>query len=160
MQIFVMLNEKDLENFLKEKNVNFEIVKFEKNVVTSTSAANQVEGIIIKSILLICDEFPILCILLGKDRIDFEKVRREVNCKDVRLAKAKEVKEITGYDIGALPPIAHKQKITTIIDKKLTEIKEDEIIYCGGGLHYHLLRIEKGKLLKILEKTEIKDISQ
>jgi len=154
-----MLTEKYLEKFLRERNVEFELLKFEESVITSERAASQTNGVIIKSILLICDNNPLLCILLGKDKIDFEKIKKELNCKEVRLAKAKEVKEITGYDIGAVPPIAHKQKIRTIVDRKVSELKDDEVVYCGGGSHYHLLKIRKENLLKVLE-GEAKDISQ
>lgn len=154
-----MLNEKDLEKFLKERNVEFELIKFEENVTTSEKAASQTSGVIVKSILLICDNQPILCILLGKDKIDLEKIRKEINCKEVRLAKAKEVKEISGYDIGALPPVAHKQNIRIIVDKKVSELSDSEIIYCGGGSHYHLLKIKKRDLLKVLEKLDIKYVS-
>jgi len=155
-----MLSEKDLEKFLKEKNVNFELIEFKESVMSSESAASKVDGIIVKSILLICDNEPIICILLGKDKIDFEKIKKELNCKEVRLAKAKEVKEVTGYDIGAVPPVGHKQKIKTIVDTKVSKLNEDELIYCGGGSHYHLLKIRKDNLMKTLEKVEIKDISQ
>jgi prolyl-tRNA editing enzyme YbaK/EbsC (Cys-tRNA(Pro) deacylase) len=155
-----MLTEKYLEKFLRKRNVEFELLKFEESVITSERAASQTNGAIIKSILLICDNNPLLCILLGKDKIDFEKIKKELNCKEVRLAKAKEVKEITGYDIGAVPPIAHKQKIRTIVDRKVSELKDDEVIYCGGGSHYQLLKIRKENLLKVLGDIEIKDISQ
>jgi len=155
-----MLNEKDLEKFLIEKNVDFEIVRFEESVVSSEAALNLVNGIVVKSILLICDGNPILCILMGKDKVDFDKIKKEISCNEVRLARAKEVKEITGYDIGAVPPIAHKQKIRTIVDFKVSNLEDEEIVYCGGGSHYHLLKIRKKDLLKILEGKEIKDISQ
>jgi len=155
-----MLTEKYLEKFLRERNVEFELLKFEESVITSERAASQTNGVIIKSILLICDNNPLLCILLGKDKIDFEKIKKELNCKEVRLAKAKEVKEISGYDIGAVPPLGHKQKIRTIIDSKVDSLGEDEEIYCGGGSHYHLLKIRKADLIKAIENAEIKDISQ
>jgi prolyl-tRNA editing enzyme YbaK/EbsC (Cys-tRNA(Pro) deacylase) len=155
-----MLNEKDLKSFLEERYIDFEIVKFEKSVISSENAASQTNGTIVKSILLICDGNPTLFILLGKNKIDFEKVKKEIGFKDVRLAKAKEVREITGYDIGALPPLAHKQKIKTIIDKKVNELNDNEIIYCGGGSHYHLLKIRKKELIKILSNVEIKDVAQ
>jgi len=155
-----MLNERDLENFLKERKVEFELAKFEENVISSEKAASQTNGVIVKNILLICDNNSLLCILLGKDKIDFDKIRREIGCKDIRLAKAREVKDITGYDIGAVPPTVHKQKIRTIVDKKIDELKKDEVIYCGGGSHYHLLKIRKENLLKVLGDIEIKDISE
>jgi len=155
-----MLNEKDLEIFLMERNVEFELLKFEKDVMSSKAAEKQINGIIIKSILLICDDRPILCLLLGKDKIDFEKIKRELNCMNVRLAKAKEVKEITGYDIGAVPPVAHKQKIKTIVDSKVNILNDGEVLYLGGGSHYHLLKIKKRELMKVLQDAKIGSISQ
>jgi len=88
-----------------------------------------------------------------------KKIKRELNCKEVRLAKAKEVKEITGYDIGAVPPIAHKQKIKTIVDSKVGML-DDEEVHLGGESHYHLLKIKKKELVKILQGVEIKRISE
>jgi prolyl-tRNA editing enzyme YbaK/EbsC (Cys-tRNA(Pro) deacylase) len=155
-----MLNEKDLENFLKEKNVNFEILKFEENVISSEKAYEKTKGVIVKSILLICDNSPLLCILLGKDRINLEKIKNIFGCKDVRLAKAKEVREITGYDIGALPPFPLKQKIRVIVDEKVEKLKDDEIVFCGGGSHYHLLKISKKDLLKTLENFIVEKITE
>jgi prolyl-tRNA editing enzyme YbaK/EbsC (Cys-tRNA(Pro) deacylase) len=155
-----MLSEKDLEKFLKERGVDFELSEFKETVINSESAANKTNGIVVKSILLICDDEPILCILFGKDKIDFEKIKKELNCREVRLAKAKEVKEISGYDIGAVPPFGHKQKIRTIIDSKVDNLREDEEIYCGGGSHYHLLKIRKADLMRAIENAEIKDITQ
>ena len=79
---------------------------------------------------------------------------------NVRLAKAKEVKEITGYDIGAVPPVAHKQKIKTIVDSKVNILNDEEILYLGGGSHYHLLKIKKRELMKVLQDAKIGSISQ
>jgi len=137
-----MFNEKYLEKFLRERNVEFELLKFDEPVISSELARKQINGIIIKSILLICNDKHLLCLLLGKDKIDFEKIKRELNYKNVRLVKAKEVKEITGYDIGAVPPIAHKQKIKTVVDSKVGML-DDEEVHLGGGSHYHLLKIKK-----------------
>ena len=71
---------------------------------------------------------------LEKIKSIFEKTKSELNCKNVRLAKAREVKEITGYDIGAIPPIAHKQKIKTITDNKVSILNDDKVVYLGGVL--------------------------
>jgi Uncharacterized conserved protein len=105
-----LLDEKYLENYLNKFGITFQIIKYEKPVISSKDVEQQVNGIIAKSILLICDNKPLLCFLLGKDIIDLNKIKKYFNCNDVRLAKAKEVKEITGYDIGGVPPIGLKQK--------------------------------------------------
>jgi len=152
-----LLDEKYLENYLNKLGITFQIIKYEKPVISSKYAEQQVNGIIAKSIILICDKKPLLCFLLGKDKIDLNKIKKYFNCNEVRLAKAKEVKEITGYDIGSVPPVGLKQKIKTIVDKSIIELDDDQIIYCGGGSHYHLLRISKKDLLKIME-YEVYDI--
>ena len=146
-----LLDEKYLENYLNKLSVPFQIIKYEKPVMSAKNAEEHTDGIVAKSILLICDNKPLLCFLLGKDMIDLDKIKKYFNCNEVRLAKAKEVKEITGYDIGGVPPVGLKQKIRTIVDKKIIELDDDQIIYCGGGSHYHLLRISKKDLLKIME---------
>jgi len=152
-----LLDEKYLENYLNKFDISFQIIKYERLVMSTKNAEGHTDGIIAKSILLICNDKPLLCFLLGKDRIDLDKIKKYFNCNEVRLAKAKEVKEITGYDIGSVPPIGLKQKIKTIIDKKIIELNDNQIIYCGGGSHYHLLRISKKDLLKVME-YEIYDI--
>jgi len=152
-----LLDEKYLENYLNKLGITFQIIKYEKPVISSKYAEQQVNGIIAKSIILICDNKPLLCFLLGKDKIDLDKIKKYFNCNEVRLAKAKEVKEITGYDIGSVPPVGLKQKIKTIVDKSIIELNDDQIIYCGGGSHYHLLKISKKDLLKIME-YEVYDI--
>jgi len=152
-----LLDEKYLENYLNKFGVTFQIIKYEKPVISSKDVEQQVDGIIAKSIILICDNKPLLCFLLGKDMIDLNKIKKYFNCNEVRLAKAKEVREITGYDIGGVPPIGLKQKIRTIVDKSIIDLNDDQIIYCGGGSHYHLLRISKKDLLKVME-YEVYDI--
>jgi prolyl-tRNA editing enzyme YbaK/EbsC (Cys-tRNA(Pro) deacylase) len=146
-----LLDEKYLENYLNKLGISFQIIKYEKPVMSAKNAEEHTDGIVAKSIILICDNKPLLCFLLGKDIIDLDKIKKYFNCNEVRLAKAKEVKEITGYDIGGVPPVGLKQKIKTIVDKKIIKLDDDQIIYCGGGSHYHLLRISKKDLFKIME---------
>jgi prolyl-tRNA editing enzyme YbaK/EbsC (Cys-tRNA(Pro) deacylase) len=152
-----LLDEKYLENYLNKLDIIFQIIKYEKPVISTKYVEQQVNGIIAKSVLLICDNKPLLCFLLGKDTIDLNKIKKYFNCNEVRLAKAKEVKEITGYDIGSVPPVGLKQNIRTIVDKSIIDLNDNQIIYCGGGSHYHLLRISKKDLLKVME-YEVYDI--
>ena len=94
-----LLDEKYLENYLNKLDITFQIIKYEKPVMSTKNAEEHTDGVVAKSILLIYDNKPILCFLLGKDTIDLNKIKKYFNCNEVRLAKAKEVKEITGYDI-------------------------------------------------------------
>ncbi|MCD6371386.1 MAG: YbaK/EbsC family protein [Candidatus Aenigmarchaeota archaeon] len=141
-----MLGIEDLRKFMDENKIDGEILTFDKPAMKAEDAERIAGKLpVVKTILLITDKGPVLCILEGRKKIDFEKVKNIMKCKTVRLAKAKEVKEITGYDIGALPPFGHKQKIKTIVDKEIEEFGE---VLCGGGSHYSLLRVDSKTLIK------------
>jgi len=160
----MLLSEKNLQRFLEFHGIEGEIVEFDTVVMGSERASKVVsEGVVVKSIVLIADDKPILCILRGKDRIDLEKIKKLKNCKEVRLAKAKEVKEITGYDIGGVPPFGHLNKLETIVDEKIRELA-NETLFLGGGSHYHLLKITGKELFRVLEEvvgnTEIAEIRE
>lgn len=152
-----MLSEEDLENFIKINKINAEVVGFENPMISSKDAYEATKGKIAKSVLLMADGSPVLCILFGDCRISFEKVRKFLGAKEIRLAKAKEVKEVTGYDIGALPPFGHRSKLKILVDKKLTGVEQE--LWLGGGSHYHLIRISKNELMRVLDAT-IVDLSE
>jgi len=117
--------------------------------MTSEEAAIAVQGTIIKTIILIIDDKPVACILRGDDRIDLNKIRELKRGGHVRLAKAKEVLEFTGYDIGSVPPFGWKTSIETIVDKSVEKIQGT--IFAGGGSHYHLLKMEINDFLKLIK---------
>ncbi len=142
----MLLGKEDLEIFMKENGIKGKIICFEKPVMSSEQAKEFVGGKVVKSVLIMVDDQPVLCILPGSKRIDFEKIKKIFNAREVRLCKAKEVKEITGYDIGSLPPFGHKQKITTIVDESVLGY---DVMYFGGGSHYCLLELNKEEFLRL-----------
>ncbi len=154
MQLKELKKEK-LKKYLEENKINAEIIDFNVPVITSEQAKKVVKGKIVKSILIFAN-IPYLCILFGEDRINFEKLKKQLKVDEIRIAKAKEVKEITGYDIGELHPFI--ENIKKIVDKKVCE-NLNEIVYCGGATHYSLLKIKISELLKGLKDYLILEIS-
>jgi len=82
--------------------------------------------------------------------VDLNKLTKLVGL--VRLAKPKEVKEITGYDVGGVPPIG--VKVRTIVDSK---VLENDFIVGGGGSIDKLLKLEPKKIIEY-QKAEVADI--
>ncbi|RLG90583.1 MAG: hypothetical protein DRO36_05880, partial [Candidatus Hecatellales archaeon] len=66
------------------------------------------------------------------------------------------VKEITGYEVGALPPIIHRKPVRTFIDSKVMSFDK---VYGGGGAVNALLEISPEEI-KRLNKAEVTDISK
>ncbi|MEM3278212.1 MAG: YbaK/EbsC family protein [Thermoplasmata archaeon] len=142
------------ENFLSlVKQLGGEIMDIGSSVKTVKDAALKTkvpENQIIKSLLFITPYENILVVLCGDSKVSIEKLASVFGT--ARLATEKEVKEITGFETGAVPPIGIK--IRTIMDM---EVLEQQFVIGGGGAVNRLLKIEPLKI-KECQNAEIMDI--
>ena len=131
-----------LKDFIEANKLTAKVFASSGEVHTSQKAALEMgleEDSVAKSIVLVgSGKQNILVILSGKDRIDFAKIKALLGVSDVRLAEPEEVFEITGYEIGGVPPISI-YGVATLMDRRVA--KKLEII-CGGGDELHLMRIK------------------
>ena len=133
--------------------VNAELVTFETPVTTADDCVKL--GIpadkLVKTILLILDEQkPLLIALLGGDSIDFKKIREMTGIRNVRTARPDEVKNTTGYEVGGVIPFI--QSLETILDSRAAQC---DIVYVGGGDHYHLVKTTPAEILKFARQEII-----
>ena len=146
-----------LEDFIKVNKLGAKI--FEAPNVRTSVQAEQIVGpleTIAKSIVLVCSDGTFaLVVLLGADKIDFSKVKKVLGVSDVRLASPKEVLEISGYEIGGVPPISI-YGVRPIVD---ASVAEKEQVVCGGGDAQHLMRIKVGEILSTNEDAIVADIA-
>lgn len=106
------------EKFLAENNLPIQPVKSAKPTATAKEAA-KVHGVpvsnIVKSLVVKADSEFFVCLCPGDKRLDFEKLKKLLGKKDVRMANADEVKKVSGHSIGGVPPFGHLRPLKTII---------------------------------------------
>ena len=151
----------DLKNFLESNKISAEVFETKGEVHSAARAAVELGSdeneALVKSILLMdSNAKPLLVILLGSDKIDFQKIKLLLGVKDVRLASSEEVLEITGYEIGGVPPISI-YGVRTIIDK---HVSDKEKVVCGGGDKQHLMRIKINDIIDNIEEFSVEDVSK
>ncbi|MCX8189057.1 MAG: YbaK/EbsC family protein [Nitrososphaeria archaeon] len=155
-----LYNDKDLQAYIKLNYIDAEILYFKEHVMTVDAAAENLKistEYIIKSILVLNERNePFLIILNGDKKVSFDKVMKITDSKNIRLAKAKEVKEILGYEVGSVPPIFHKNSVKVFIDERV--LKYDYVIGGGGSTH-SLLKIRPKDIIN-LTKAQVYDISE
>ncbi len=138
------------------KRLGGEILELKTSVKTVEQASRATgadPSQIIKSMLLISErEGAILAIVDGRSRVDLEKL--SLRFGRTRLASPKEVKKLTGYEVGELPPIG--LPIKTVIDPK---VLEKSYVIGGGGAINRLIKIDPKKILEV-QKAEIMEISR
>jgi prolyl-tRNA editing enzyme YbaK/EbsC (Cys-tRNA(Pro) deacylase) len=102
---------------------------------------------IVKSILFLIDGHPVLAITCGTLPIERRAIagRYGVGRKRVKLAAPQAVLEVSGYEVGAMPPFGHRQPLPTLLDRRVLDLPE---VYAGGGAENALLRLDPGDLLR------------
>ena len=76
-------------------------------------------GAIVKSLLFKTENSYTLCLVAGDKKASLNKIKKILNIKDVSMASADDVKNITGYTIGGVSPIGHLNKVDVFIDNSL-----------------------------------------
>ncbi|MDI6847521.1 MAG: aminoacyl-tRNA deacylase [Candidatus Bathyarchaeia archaeon] len=154
------MSSRDLEEYLKKIGVSARFFKFEEHTMTVDAAVRRLDVSrekIIKSILFVDDAgLPVLGIVTGDKRVSEKKLAMACGAKRVRRVNPAEVKEFTGYDVGAVPPVGHKMRIRTFVDEKV--MRFDKVIGGGGEINT-LLEIRPSEIIR-LTKGEVKDISE
>lgn len=153
MDIQLPLTSADLQRFINAHNIEATILPLAEHTPTVPDAAralNVEPEQIIKSLVFLVKEEPLLVINNGLTKVDRRKVsnRLGVGKKHVKFASAGEALEITGYVVGSMPPFGHRRKLATIIDAAVLEF---ETIYGGGGDLNAMLRLTPAELLRVTE---------
>lgn len=160
-----MLDSKDLQTYLKTHDAQARVLHLDEPTPTVSDAAAAV-GVhpdqIIKSLLFMVADKPVLAIANGHRDVDLRTLARyfEVGRKRVKLAGARTVLDISGYPVGAVPPVGWKTDVQAFIDPNilrydlvyagggevnaLVEISPEDIQRLSGAIEHHLYQLEAG----------------
>jgi Cys-tRNA(Pro) deacylase len=122
-----------------------------RTAVDAAASLNCEVGAIVKSLLLRTDDSFILCLVSGDKRCSLNKIKKMINKKDVSMANADQVKSQTGFSIGGVSPVAHLEKIKTLVDSSLSRY---ENVYAAAGHPNSIFKITYKQLIKLTEGKE------
>ena len=129
------------------------VVRLPNSTRTASEAAQAVGcevGAIAKSLLFKADGEPLLVICAGDRRVNTVAVANIVGAVDVRMASADDVRAVTGYAIGGVPPIGHATSIRTLMD---TSLLRWPVIYAAAGAPDALFPADPNRLLEVSGAT-------
>lgn len=151
MTIEAKLTPADLIEFMKQNAVPGEILHLSAPTPTVESAAQAVgtkPERIVKSILFLVNGSPVLSISSGQKVIDRRAIAGLYNVgrKRVKLADPATVLQISGYEVGAMPPFGHLEALPTLLD---LHVLDYPIVYAGGGAENALVRLNPQDILRV-----------
>ncbi len=88
-----------------------------------------------------------LLAVAGGGRADWALLRAHLNERKCRMAEYDEVPEVTGYVVGAVPPVALPDSLQVLVDNSVAAY-EDVVI--GSGVLGYALALKSADLLKLL----------
>ncbi len=109
-----------------------QIMTFDDSTATAEQAAAAIRtsvGSIVKSLVFMAGERPILVLVSGANRADTTKLESLLGSK-VKRASADQVRAATGFAIGGVPPLGHARPLLTYIDQHL--LQHDEVWAAAG----------------------------
>ena len=142
---------------LKKFNSEIKVIELEQTARTANDAANSLNtevGSIVKSLLFRNEENFFLCLVSGDKRCSLNKLKKIFNSKDLSMASPDEVKDQTGYTIGGVSPVGHKNKLEILVDESLNRFKN---LYAAAGHPNCIFKINFDELLNLTNGT-VKDI--
>lgn len=138
----------NVQNILSQKGLVFEVIELSSSTRTAQDAANTIGceiAQIVKSLLFRTKSTsqPVLILASGINRVH-EKTIEKMILEKITKADADFTREITGYAIGGIPPVGHKQKINHIfIDKDLLKF---ETLWAAAGTPNAVFRLRSSDL--------------
>jgi prolyl-tRNA editing enzyme YbaK/EbsC (Cys-tRNA(Pro) deacylase) len=133
---------------LRAAGVDASVTEFAESTRTAAEAAAAVGatvGQIVKSLVFLAGDQPVLVLVSGANRVDTDKLGAVAGAP-IRRAEADSVRTATGFAIGGVPPIGHSTALPAFLDGDLLRY---ERVWAAAGTPYAVFPIEPAELLRI-----------
>lgn len=139
-----------VQDVLSKKGLSFKVIELSSSARTAQEAADAIGctvAQIVKSLIFRTKETgrPILVLASGVNRVNEKKIAEIVGEK-IEKADAVFTREVTGYAIGGIPPVAHAQQIETLIDEDLLKLGE---LWAAAGTPHAVFQLDSSNIVDL-----------
>lgn len=142
------------QDILNQRGFDLTVQELPDSTRTADDAAQALgceKAQIVKSLVFrTSDNDPVLVLASGPNRVN-EKAISKLLGANISKADADFVKAVTGFAIGGVPPLGHKQEITLLVDEDLLSFAE---VWAAAGTPNAVFKIP-GCLADILPKYQV-----
>jgi prolyl-tRNA editing enzyme YbaK/EbsC (Cys-tRNA(Pro) deacylase) len=144
-----------LQERLRAAGLDVDIRELADSTRTAAEAAAAVDvevGQIVKSLVFSGEaDGPVLVLCAGDRRVDTAKLG-----ENAKPARADEVRAVTGFSIGGVPPLGHDRPLRTIVDESLRRF---DAVWCAAGTPHAVFRIETDALIGAIPNADVRAVS-
>ena len=134
--------------YLADARAEARLQEFKRGTPTAGDAAKAIGcelDQIVKSLLFVCDERPVLVLVPGSRRADPAKIASAAQAKTARIAPPALVRSVTGFDVGGVAPFPPALEDVLIERSLLTW----QLVWVGAGSERHMAALAPTELLRL-----------
>jgi prolyl-tRNA editing enzyme YbaK/EbsC (Cys-tRNA(Pro) deacylase) len=135
--------------FLRGAGAEARLEEFPDGTRTARDAARAVgceERDIVKALVFLCDDRPVVVLVPGDRRADAAKVAAAAEAERAAIAGAEEVERATGFGPGAVSPFALPPAIEVLVDSGLLA---RATVWAGAGSPRHVVGVAPAELVRL-----------
>ena len=125
--------------------------RFAEGTKTAEDAARAIGcdvGQIVKSLVFMADDRPILALTSGSNRVDESKLAAAAGAEKARRASPDEARAATGFAVGGTPPFGFVEPVRTFVDDALLAFDE---VWGAAGTPDSVFPIDPAELVRLSE---------
>ena len=138
-----------VRSFLRERGYPDQITISEDTIFTVEDASRAVgapPAHILKSLVFIADERPVLALMSGVNKVNPKKVRDACGAKKIRMADPDYVSNWSGYQVGGVPPVGYPEAVQALLDE---DIFQYPVVWAAAGTEHAFFPVTPDDLLKM-----------
>jgi prolyl-tRNA editing enzyme YbaK/EbsC (Cys-tRNA(Pro) deacylase) len=137
---------------LAQRGLQIEVTTLSDSARTAALAAAALDvevGQIVKSLVFLQDGQAVMVLCAGDRRVDSERL-------GLSPAPAEQVRAVTGFSIGGVPPLGHDLELPTTIDESLRRF---EVVWAAAGTPHDVFRIRTEALIDAIPGASVVSVS-
>jgi prolyl-tRNA editing enzyme YbaK/EbsC (Cys-tRNA(Pro) deacylase) len=137
---------------LRRRGLSIEVTTLDDSAHTAKLAAaalNVEVGQIVKSLVFLRDERPVVVLCAGDRRVDAGRLR-------LAPASPDRVRAVTGFSIGGVPPLGHDVALETVIDESLRRFS---VVWAAAGTPRDVFAVAPDALIGAIPGAEVTSVS-
>ena len=101
---------------------------------------------IVKTLVFVCDGAYVLALVPGDRRADEAAIAAALDASEVRVARANEVLQATGFEPGGVAPFPQRAITRTLLERELLQHVE---VWVGAGSSSHMAALPPTDLVRL-----------
>ena len=120
-----------------------------RTAVEAAAAVGCDVGQIVKSLVFVRGEQPVMVLCAGDRRVAAERL-------GLRAASADQARSWTGFSIGGIPPLGHDRPLETLIDSSLRRFAT---VWCAAGTPHAVFEVDTEGLIAAIPGGAVIDVA-